>query len=85
MEKLDYEIKNIVGNILDDYGKGKVIDHVEIFAQPELMNEIGLGVPEAALLCRRLREEGVPLPADLYRADELKEHLLRLWKEAEPC
>ena len=57
----------------------------EIFAQPELMTEIGLGVPEAALLCRRLREEGIPLPADLYRADELKEHLLRLWKEAEPC
>ncbi len=35
MEKLDYEIKNIVGNILDDYGKGKTIDHVEIFAQPD--------------------------------------------------
>ncbi len=52
----------------------------EIFAQEEMMVSAGLGVPEAARLCRALRAKGYSLPADLYRPDELKEHILRLWK-----
>ena len=51
----------------------------EIFAQEEMMVSAGLGVPEAARLCRELRAKGIDLPADLYRPDELKEHLLKLW------
>ncbi len=58
----------------------------EIFSQEEMMLSAGLGVPEASRLCRALREKGLDLPADLYRPDELKEHLLRLWrKEGSPC
>ena len=57
----------------------------EIFAQSDMMTSIGLGVPDAARLCRLLRDKGYNLPADLYRPEELKEHLLRLWKEAQPC
>ena len=64
----------------------------EIFAQEEMMVSAGLGVPEAARLCRALRDRGLDLPADLYRPQELKEHLLRLWrnaqssgKEGSPC
>ena len=57
----------------------------EIFPQAELMTSVGLDVPEAARLCRLLREKGYDLPPDLYRPEELKEHLLRLWKEARPC
>ncbi len=57
----------------------------EIFAREELMTSIGLDVPEAARLCRILRRKGYDLPADLYRPDELREHLLRLWKEAQSC
>ena len=57
----------------------------EIFSQAELMTSVGLDVPEAARLCRLLREKGYDLPPDLYRPEELKEHLLRLWKEARPC
>ena len=51
----------------------------EIFAQEEMMVSAGLGVPEAARLCRELRAKGIDLPADLYRPDELKDHLLKLW------
>ena len=54
----------------------------EIFAQPELMTSVGLDVPEAARLCAVLRAKGYSLPADLYRTEELKSALLRLWKEA---
>ena len=61
----------------------------EIFAQEDMMVSAGLGVPEAARLCRALRAKGLDLPADLYRPEELKEHLLRLWrasgKEESPC
>ena len=57
----------------------------ELFSRPELMTFLGLDVPEAARLCAVLREKGYDLPPDLYRAEELKEHLLRLWKEANPC
>ena len=52
----------------------------EIFAQEDMMLSAGLGIPEAARLCRALRARGVDLPCDLYRPEELKEHLLRLWK-----
>ena len=57
----------------------------EIFAQNDMMTSIGLDVPDAARLCSLLRRRGYDLPADLYRPEELKEHLLRLWKEAQSC
>ena len=55
-----------------------------LFAQPELMASVGLGVPEAAKLCQLLRDKGVDLPDDLYTQEEMHDHLLRLWKEANP-
>ncbi len=54
----------------------------EIFAQEDMMVSAGLGVPEASRLCRALRAKGFDLPADLYRPEDLKEHLLRLWRQA---
>ena len=57
----------------------------EIFAQEEMMTSIGLDVPEAARLCRLLRQKGYDLPADLYRPDELRGWLLRLWKGEKSC
>ena len=57
----------------------------EIFAQEDMMTSIGLDVPDAARLCKALREKGYDLPADLYRPEELKEHILRLWKEVQGC
>ena len=56
-----------------------------LFAQPEMMASVGLGVPEAAKLCAMLREKGLNLPNDLYTQEELQEHILRLWKEANPA
>ena len=54
----------------------------EIFRQREMMERIGLGVPEAAQLCGKLRDRGLPLPEDLYTPEELRDALLALWKEA---
>lgn len=52
-----------------------------VFRQVDLMRSIGLGVPEAAELCGRLRAAGLQLPDDLFTQEELHDHLLRLWKE----
>ena len=52
-----------------------------LFAQPDMMASVGLGVPEAAKLCQLLRDKGLDLPNDLYTQEELQEHILRLWKE----
>ena len=57
----------------------------EIFRQREMMAEVGLGVPAASSLCAALRARGVDLPDDLYTREELKDHLLRLWKEVSGC
>ena len=57
----------------------------DIFSKPDLLHAIGLDIPEAAKLCALLREKGYDLPENLYRSEELKECLLRLWKEAESC
>lgn len=57
----------------------------ELFSRPGLMSSVGLDIPEAARLCAVLRARGYDLPADLYRPEELREHLLRLWKEASAC
>ena len=57
----------------------------EIFRQVDMMESIGLGVPEAARLCALLRQRGVKLPDDLYTPEEMRDSLLALWKEAHPC
>ena len=57
----------------------------EIFVRGDMMTSIGLDVPDAARLCARLRAEGYDIPADLFRPEELKEQLLRLWKEGSGC
>ncbi len=57
----------------------------EIFRRREMMTEAGLGVPAASTLCAALRAKGLDLPDDLYTGQELKEHLLRLWKGVSAC
>ena len=60
----------------------------EVFAQYDSMSAIGLDIPAPAHLCRALRRRGFDIPADLYRMDEMKEQILRLWarrKEGSGC
>ncbi|MBR6570264.1 MAG: energy-coupling factor transporter ATPase [Clostridia bacterium] len=58
----------------------------EVFMQQELLQSIGLDVPEAAKLAHALRSEGFQLPEDLYTLEELRQAILRLaGKEAASC
>ena len=50
----------------------------EIFVQQDLLQSIGLGVPQAAELTHALIAEGFDLPPDLYTLDEVQAHLLRI-------
>ena len=58
----------------------------EVFMQQELLESIGLGVPQAAQLTHALREEGYDLPDDLYTLEEVRDAILRLYgKEDGAC
>lgn len=58
----------------------------EVFRQQELMQSIGLGVPQAAQLAHALRAEGYDIPEELYTLEEVRDAILRLYgKEAGAC
>lgn len=47
----------------------------EVFADPELLKSVGLGVPAAQSFALRLREKGFALPRELYDAGSLADDL----------
>ncbi len=53
----------------------------EIFKDPQPMIDIGLGVPQAALLAQKLRKMGYPISDDIYTLDEMERALLALMGE----
>ncbi len=57
----------------------------EIFSRVEEMESYGLGVPQAAKLSHILRKAGFDLPGDLYTLAEVRDNILRIWKEAGAC
>ncbi len=57
----------------------------EVFSRVTEMEAYGLGVPQAARLSHLLRKEGLNMPPDLYTLAEVKEHILKIFKEAAPC
>lgn len=55
----------------------------EVFEQQELMQSIGLGVPQAAQLAHALRAEGYDVASDLYTLEEVRDVILRLYGKGE--
>ena len=49
-----------------------------VFAQGEMLKELGLDVPQPTALCALLREHGVDIPADLLTPEECAGALLNL-------
>ncbi len=50
----------------------------EVFRHRNELKAIGLGVPQGAELCWRLREAGVPMPDGLYTLPEVRDAILAL-------
>lgn len=48
----------------------------EVFKQTQLLNELGLKLPEICALAQKLRDAGLPVPEDVIFEDELKEWIL---------
>ncbi len=52
----------------------------EVFAQGELLRQVGLDVPQPTALCAALRAKGVAIPADILTAEECATVLAQLLK-----
>jgi hypothetical protein len=50
----------------------------DIFKRRDELRAIGLGVPQGAELCYRLREKGFAIPEGLYLLDEVRDAILAL-------
>ncbi len=48
----------------------------EIFTQAELLEEIGLGVPQATKLVRSLNKAGKQLPTDIFRLEDISKLIM---------
>ena len=46
-----------------------------VFSEPERLSELGLSAPKAALIAARLRALGLPLDAEIYTLERLKQAL----------
>jgi len=52
----------------------------EIFKEIELLESVGLAVPQVTYLVRELRNKGFDIPEDIFTLERAKEELLRLFK-----
>lgn len=69
-------------------GRGKLLaadTPAKIFSDTAMMRGAGLDVPDAAKLRDRLREAGLEIRPDVYTQEEIRDELIRLWKEASAC
>lgn len=49
----------------------------EVFMHDQRLHEIGLDVPECAKLARRLREAGFDMPEGIYRAEDVRDAIVK--------
>lgn len=50
----------------------------EVFKEVEILEQVGLGVPQVTYLIRELNKKGFSLPEDIYTIDQAKEVLSKL-------
>lgn len=50
----------------------------EVFSHEELMEQVGLEIPQAARLANLLRKQGFAIPNGLYTSEEVRDAILRL-------
>ena len=52
----------------------------EVFKQVDLLEEIGLGVPQVTYLVKKLREKGLDISDNIFTIEEAKKELLSILK-----
>lgn len=53
----------------------------DVFKQVDVLEKVGLAVPQVTYLVRKLREKGMNVPEDIYTVEEAKKHILHILKE----
>lgn len=53
----------------------------EVFRQADLIEELGLKLPEICVIANKLRKAGLPIPEDVIYEEELKEAILSVARE----
>lgn len=53
----------------------------DVFKQVDVLEKVGLAVPQVTYLVRKLREKGMNIPEDIYTVEEAKKHILHILKE----
>ena len=69
----------MVSHSMDDMAR--LASRLLVFSRGKL---VASGTPEE-IFAHLLRQKGYDLPDRLYRAEDLRAHLLRLWKEGAAC
>ena len=54
----------------------------EVFSNGDLLEEVGLALPQIAQLMHRLRERGLDIPVNIYTVEETREAILRTGPKA---
>lgn len=54
----------------------------EVFTQVEILEEVGLAVPQVTYLMKRLKEQGFCIPEDIFTIDEAKTEILKVLRGA---
>ncbi len=53
----------------------------EVFSREDMLEKAGLGVPQVTTLIKKLRDEGLPLPAGVTTVERAKEEILKICSE----
>lgn len=53
----------------------------EVFSEADLLQSIGLNIPQISLIVAKLREKGIAIPKDIYTVETAAEALLQLLKK----
>lgn len=53
----------------------------EVFKEIDILEEIGLGVPQATYLAKRLRDKGYPISEEVYTIEKCRDELIRIFKK----
>ncbi|NMD38376.1 MAG: energy-coupling factor transporter ATPase [Christensenellaceae bacterium] len=66
------------------FNQGEIVEDdipENIFIKQEKLNEIGLDVPQASQLVHKLNSVGINIPKNIYRIDDLQNHIIALCKD----
>ena len=68
------------------FNKGEIVEDdvpKNVFTKPELLNQIGLDVPQVSQLVHKLNKLGIEIPKDIFKIEDLENYIISLYKKEE--